>query len=342
MNVNTLMPGRWLNDAIVNFWIKWVSVPRSPNDLASKVHVFSSHFLSSVLTNNYSSGLKRWLRKINIFEKKLLLFPFHGAGHWSLVAVFNPSLIKQTSRRWGDASYSNEVACMVHFDSLGQRTTHSGRDISWAVRLVLNSEWDRHYNVTLDRTARPFTHRCLPLLTPKVVYQNNSVDCGLFTCRYAFNAIELLKKPVKMSDIHDKLRRYVSDEPLFNFTRNDITRMRVEIHNMLGSITEQYRSHRAPATNITEELDGVAVNLFADSDNEVSEDDDDDDVVLITNDMKIGDDSSDCSGSNWSKGIDELSLDEEEALMYDSSGEFLSFILVVVWHQFKMMESPLF
>ena len=174
------------------------------------------------------------------------------------------------------------------------------------------------------------------------MYQNNSVDCGLFTCRYAFNAIEFLKKPVKMSDIHDKLKRYVSDEPLFNFTRNDITRMRVEIHNMLGSITEQYRSHRAPATNITEELDGVAVNLFADSDNEVSEDDDDDDVVLITNDMKIGDDSSDCSGSNWSKGIDELSLDEEEALMYDSSGEFLSFILVVVWHQFKMMESPLF
>eukprot|EP00985_Skeletonema_marinoi_P026038 scaffold19800_cov87-Skeletonema_marinoi.AAC.1 len=84
MDVNTLMPDKWLNDAIVNFWIKWVSVPRSPNDLASKVHVFSSHFLSSVLTNNYSPGLKRWLRKINIFEKKLLLFPFHGAGHWSL------------------------------------------------------------------------------------------------------------------------------------------------------------------------------------------------------------------------------------------------------------------
>ena len=324
MDVRTLLPETWLNDSIVNFWMKWVGIPQSPNDLASQVYVFSSHFLSSVLLNSYSSDLKRWLRKINIFDKKLLLFPFHGVNHWSLVAVYNPSLIKQTSKRWGDASYTNEVSCMVHFDSLGRKTTHNRSDIAWAIRLVLNSEWDRHYNTSLDKTSRPFTHRCLPLLTPKVVCQDNSFDCGMFTCRYAFNAIQLLKKRLTMNDVHHKLKCHVSEDSLFDFPKGDITRMRVEIHNILGSITEEYRSHRdtsAEAPAVTDVHD-VATNLFNDSESDGEADNDDDDVAF-TNDNH----SSDCSGSVWSCGSDgdgdELMHDEDEPLIYESNGELI-------------------
>ncbi len=321
-DVNTLMPGRWLNDSIINFWMRWIGTPRSPNndDMASQVHVFSSHFLSSVMLNNYSSDLKRWLRKrkINIFEKKLLLFPFHGVSHWSLVAVYNPRLIKQTSRRWGDATYSKEVACMIHFDPLGVVSPHSGRDIAWAVRLVLNSEWDYHCNDTLDKTSRPFTHRCLPLISAKVVRQQNGFDCGVFTCRYAFNAIELLRKPLTMSDVQNKLKCFVSEDPLFNFTGGDITRMRIEIHNMLGAITEQFRLNAGESSAVVTQADAhddVVVNLFDDSDS----DDEDDDVVAYTNNDE--DHSSKCSGSVWSLGSGELTPDED--LMYDSSGKLL-------------------
>jgi len=324
-DVNTLMPGRWLNDSIINFWMRWIGTPRSPNndDMASQVHVFSSYFLSNVMLNSYSKELKRWLRKrkINIFEKKLLLFPFHGVGHWSLVAVYNPGLIKQTSRRWGDATYSNEVSCLIHFDSLGVGSPHSGRDIAWAVRLVLNSEWDHHCNTTLDKTSRPFTHRCLPLISAKVVCQDNGFDCGVFTCRYAFNAIELLKKRLTMSDVQNKLKHFILEDPLFNFTGSDITRMRTEIHNMLGSITEQFRLHGDSSAEVTPAeaaARDVAVNLFDDSDSD--DDDDDDDVVgAFTN--NDNDHSSDCSGSVWSLSSGELTPDED--LMYDSSGKLL-------------------
>jgi len=322
MDVRTLLPGTYLNDSVINFWIRWISIPQSPDDFASQVQVFSSHFLSGVLSNNYSSDMKRWLRKIKIFDKKLLLFPFHAVNHWSLVAVFNPSLIKQTSKRWGDASYTNEVCCMVHLDPLGNETLHDGKDIAWAIRTVLNSEWDRHHNTTLDRTSRPFTHRCLPLITPKVVGQDNSFDCGVFTCRYAFNCIQLLKKPLKMSDLHNKLTHYVSEDPLFGFSGEDITRMRVEIHNMLRSITEQYRSNRDTSADspAASDIHDEAVNLFADTDSDSDGEDDDDDVAFIT-----GDHSSDCSGSVWSFGSDnELMHDEDddEPLVYESTGEF--------------------
>ena len=324
MDVRTLLPRNYLNDSIINFWIRWISIPQSPDDSASQVQVFSSHFLSGVLSNNYSSDMKRWLRKINIFDKKLLLFPFNAVNHWSLVAVFNASKIQQTSKRWGETRYTNEVCCMMHFDSLGNNTLHDGSEIAWAIRTVLNSEWDRHHNTTLDRTSRPFTHRCLPLLTPKVVGQDNSFDCGVFTCRYAFNCIQLLNKPLKMSDLHNKLKHYISDDPLFDFTGEDITRMRVEIHNMLRSITEQYRSNRdtSAGSPAASDIHDAAVNLFADthSDSDEEAEDDDDDVAFIN-----GDHSSDGSGSVWSFGSDNELMhgEDDEPLVYESTGEFL-------------------
>jgi len=322
MDVRTLLPGGWLNDSIVNFWMRWIGIPLSSSCEQSSVHVFSSHFLSSVLLSGYSSDLKRWLRKINIFTKKLLLFPFYSASHWSLVAVFNPAMIKQTSKRWGDVSYTGDVSCLVHFDSLGTDTIHNGSDIAWAIRLVLNEEWNVHFNNSLDKTSRPFSHRCLPLISPKVPQQSNSFDCGVFTSRYAFNSIQLLKNPLKMRDLHNKLKIYVSDHPLFDFSGDDITRMRVDMHNMLRAITEQYHSHRATTADTPSGADGhdVAMNLFADSDSgEATDDDDDDDVVFINDDN-----SSDGSGSEWSCGSDELINDDDEPLLYESSGELFS------------------
>ena len=318
-DVATLLPREWLNDTIVNFWLRWISVPRSPDadDLASKVHVFSSHFLSRILLDGYTPSLQRWVRKINIFDKSLLIFPFFAAGHWSVVAVFNPALIKQTSHHWGNTAYTNDVSCLIHLDPLGPKSSHNGRDIAWAIRLFLNSEFDRHFNNSLDRTSRPFTHRCLPLISPKVVMQTNSYDCGVLTCRFALNTIELLRKPLKMRDVQNKLKHYVSEDPLFDFDGGDITRMRIEIHNLIGSITDLYRNSREEPSDASEaHLQSTAV-----TDDEGSSDEEDD-VVIITQNT---DELSVCSGSVWSRddGADDTSIEveEDEDLIYDGDGD---------------------
>jgi len=312
-DVNTLFPGEWLNDTIVNFWMRWISAPRSPDvdDLASKVHVFSSHFLSRILLDGYSSSLKRWVRNINIFDKSLLIFPFFAASHWSIVTVFNPALIKQTSRHWSNTAYTNDVSCLIHFDSLGPKSSHDGREIAWAIRLFLNSEFDRHFNNSLDKTSKPFTHRCLPLISPKVVLQTNSYDCGVFTCRYALNAIELLRKPLKMRDVKNKLKYYVSEDPLFDFNGGDITRMRIEIHNLIGCITDLYHNNREESSEAHLEVTAVA--------EDEGSSDEEDDVVIIT---QHTDDLSVCSGSVWSLDDDDVdddrsSIEEDEELIYD-------------------------
>lgn len=159
MDASTLKPERCLNDSIINFWMSWLVTPRSPQDTSSPIHAFSTHFLAGVMTNGYTDSLQRWLKRVNIFEKKLLLFPVHLGHHWSLIAVLNPKLIKQTRARWGSNNYTRNVTCMLRLDSLGCTTIHDGSQLAYAIRLVLNKEWGRHFNTNLDQDSRPFNHR---------------------------------------------------------------------------------------------------------------------------------------------------------------------------------------
>eukprot|EP00984_Skeletonema_dohrnii_P026735 scaffold16130_cov152-Skeletonema_dohrnii-CCMP3373.AAC.2 len=135
MDASTLKPERCLNDSIINFWMSWLITPRSPQDTNSPIHAFSTHFLAGVMTNGYTDSLQRWLKRVNIFEKKLLLFPVHLGHHWSLIAVLNPKLIKQTRARWGSTNYTRNVTCMLRLDSLGCTTIHDGSQLAYAIRL---------------------------------------------------------------------------------------------------------------------------------------------------------------------------------------------------------------
>lgn len=155
----TLSSGSWLNDSIINFFMKWLMFQRFPGDKSSKVHAFSTYFLSLEWRTD---EMKRWLRKAgDIFDKKFLLFPCHEMGHWSLLVVVNPGKIMQTYKRWGDTAYKGEVAGMFHLDPLGSRGHMYKTKQSFArtVRNALNAEWDDRHNNGMDRLARPFTHR---------------------------------------------------------------------------------------------------------------------------------------------------------------------------------------
>ena len=135
---------------------------RYPGDKSYKVHVYSTHFMDFAGSEGNTDKLKRWLRRAgDIFDKKLLIFPCNEGLHWSLLVVVNPGKIMHTLKRWGDPSYTGEVAGMFHLDPLGSGG-HSNRTKQCFARIVrnaLNFEWDNRHNNGLDRLARPFTHR---------------------------------------------------------------------------------------------------------------------------------------------------------------------------------------
>ena len=159
MDFATLEPEECLNDAVLNFWFKWVTTLRCPEDKTSSVHICSTFLLSSVLNDGYNERYQKWLKNVNIFDKSMVLFPVHLAHHWSLIVVLNPKLINQTKRRWNDPMYTGDVFAMIHLDSLGCGTVHNKQHLARAVRDILNKEWDKYNNNALDKTNRPFSHR---------------------------------------------------------------------------------------------------------------------------------------------------------------------------------------
>ena len=66
----------------------------APNNTHSDVHVFTSHFMST-LASDGAEAVSSWTakKKIDIFEKKLIFVPVNSDLHWSLCVVVNPGSI---------------------------------------------------------------------------------------------------------------------------------------------------------------------------------------------------------------------------------------------------------
>ena len=112
-----LRPMTFLNDSIINFYLKFVksqvdavigatatkSEERSWDNLdGSGIHIFPSYCYTKIQTNlngNRNSkanreriwkDLKSWTKCVDIFKKRLLVFPINDSLHWTVCVVFHP------------------------------------------------------------------------------------------------------------------------------------------------------------------------------------------------------------------------------------------------------------
>ena len=110
--------------------------------------VFSSFFSTMLLNVHQKENLKQWTvnRGIKIFSKKMFLFTFHSAAHWSLFVVVNPGLVK--AGYLGQQKYK-EIPFILHLDLLGGKSPHTkstfARTIHWWLNKVWQFESDNPY-----------------------------------------------------------------------------------------------------------------------------------------------------------------------------------------------------
>jgi hypothetical protein len=156
-DIKTLEPGKFVNDNIVDFWMRWIQRKELPNE--SHVHIFSTHFYTELAREGYD-GVARWTAKkgINIFQKKLILIPINIMKDWSLCAVINHRYIDYG----GLTLHANhfQVPVMIFLDSL---KLHSIDEISENVRMWLNEEYNRINNRTRGSIFNAFTIRNVAL-----------------------------------------------------------------------------------------------------------------------------------------------------------------------------------
>ncbi|KAM0919612.1 hypothetical protein ACQ4PT_008082 [Festuca glaucescens] len=186
-DVELLLPEIFVNDTIIDFYIKHLSTRIEPTE-RSRYHFFNSFFFRKLadLDKDQEKApkgreaflcVRKWTRKIDIFAKDFLFIPVNFSLHWSLLVICYPGEV-DTFNKDGDARVAGKLPCIMHMNSI--KGTHSGlKDI---IQSYLWEEWkERHPESASDSSDKFLNLRFLSLELPQ---QDNLSDCGLFLLHY--------------------------------------------------------------------------------------------------------------------------------------------------------------
>jgi sentrin-specific protease 1 len=165
-DLECLQPLVWLNDEVINFYIKMMSERNQtsvsqPNCSIPKCHFYNSFFCVKLLQDGYRyKNVKRWSKraKITTMEMDKIIIPTHVHGnHWCL------SVINIRDKQF------------EYYDSLGG----SGRAYLKLLRNYIVDEAKNYSSIDLDLTDwRDIEMDDIP-------QQLNGCDCGVFTLKFA-------------------------------------------------------------------------------------------------------------------------------------------------------------
>uniref|UniRef100_A0A8C1L250 SUMO specific peptidase 6a n=1 Tax=Cyprinus carpio TaxID=7962 RepID=A0A8C1L250_CYPCA len=108
-DLHCLTDGEFLNDVIIDFYLKYLFLEKLKKEDAVRSHVFSSFFYkrlnqrerrNTVDTSNLPiqkrkhNRVKTWTRHVDLFQKDFIFVPINESAHWYLAIICFPGLEK--------------------------------------------------------------------------------------------------------------------------------------------------------------------------------------------------------------------------------------------------------
>ncbi|XP_039588699.1 sentrin-specific protease 7 isoform X9 [Passer montanus] len=98
--------GEFLNDVIIDFYLKYLLLEKAPKHVADRTHIFSSFFYKCLTRTEKKSEedvkvsaaqrrhrrVRTWTRNINIFNKDYIFVPVNEESHWYMAVICFPWL----------------------------------------------------------------------------------------------------------------------------------------------------------------------------------------------------------------------------------------------------------
>ena len=184
-----LKDGKMLNDALVVFYMRYLSKTFRHEILESRILIFDSYFYSKLTEKGFNySNVESWTKKENnIFEDFSFIFiPINESTHWSLAVI----------------SIVGGRFSVLHLDS--SKKCHDPNVIGKNLLRYLRCEWKRlckqgiiEESKTLPETlAKKKKHgkKHGNIKSINVPRQTNGYDCGMFVCAYAQKIFQKLRQ----------------------------------------------------------------------------------------------------------------------------------------------------
>ncbi|KAL7208150.1 hypothetical protein ACSBR1_029989 [Camellia fascicularis] len=242
-DVDLLQPDTFVNDTIIDFYIKYLKNEMKPEE-RHRFFFFNSFFFRKLIDLDKDppssfegraafQRVRKWTRKVNLFEKDYVLIPVNFNYHWSLIVICHPGEVAKFQDE--DVEKSLKVPCILHMDSI--KGNHTG--LKDFIQSYLWEEWkERQKEASEDISSKFFSLRFVPLELPQ---QQNSFDCGLFLLHYVERFLD--EAPLNFSPF--KITKFSNFLNVDWFPAAEPSLKRVHIEKLINKILEGENSPAA-------------------------------------------------------------------------------------------------
>lgn len=183
-----LRDGQYLNDNIVNFYMKHWEKTMLPENLRDRIFIYDALFsvsLTNLKKGMFDDRLKSWTKGVDIFKKDYLFVPFIKDKHWFLVILCNIYNLMPKVQTPSSVAGEPKKATIIFMNSLcNDNDSEMDLVVKSNVKALLKYlKWEfneKNWNCG-PKVTRLSNYQ---ILTPKVPQQPNLYDCGLFVLKY--------------------------------------------------------------------------------------------------------------------------------------------------------------
>ncbi|XP_059842598.1 sentrin-specific protease 6 isoform X4 [Hypanus sabinus] len=182
-----LKEGEFLNDVIIDFYLKYLVLEKIKQQDADRIHIFSSFFYKRLnqrerrgipesailsLPQRRHARVKTWTRHVDLFQKDFIFVPINETAHWFLAVICFPGLCNEPNPKLQNneetqhnsssapAESNNNSALQEEMDSL---TENSAADRQRKTHTIISTmpELSAGNNCESVESDKLHTRRCL-------------------------------------------------------------------------------------------------------------------------------------------------------------------------------------
>lgn len=96
--------GEYLNDTLINFFLKLMMEKWATQEFASETYIFNTFFFERLMQrdekgNGGYTNVKKWTSKVDLLKMKNIIIPIHSKMHWFVAVIYNlPALLRPKFR----------------------------------------------------------------------------------------------------------------------------------------------------------------------------------------------------------------------------------------------------